>query len=375
MSRVISIAILSLLLLTLLSACKPVDPDPRVEVNPANDGLFTLIEDDIDGVPIVVAGSKSYNLYVSFYRNLPNGDELVFLPSGQSLPVVMEDTEGNQWNAFGEAIAGPRIGQQLLPTHSMMAYWFAISAMYPGMDIYNGPSSNLMPLPLNDPDWTIPTDSLGSGSIWDGIQAIDNPDFLAYEARNFLQNPFYASERSLVMGVKNGDEIKAYPHLILNWHEVINDQIGGEDVTIGFCPLVGSGTIWSQGGGGGGFAVAGLLYNNNLTMFDRDTESIWSQVKGECVYGARRGEKVTPVQMIETTWNTWRQIVKEPISVMSENTGVNRDYTEDIFEYYRNTEPYIFYPRDVWDNRLSEKERIHVVIQGGTAKAYRLSSF
>lgn len=373
MRRIPLIAFLSLLLVMLISSCKPVDPDPIPDTNPSSGGIFSLIEDDINGKPIVIAGSESYNLYVSYFRELPGGEELFFVPSGQPLPVLMEDTEGNQWNAFGEAISGPRVGERLRPTNSMMAYWFAIAGMYPGMEIYNGPSSNLMPLPLNDPDWTIPTDSLGSGSIWDGIQAIDNPDFLEYEARDYLQDPFYVSEKSLVMGVKVGEEIKAYPHLILNWHEVINDQIGGENISVGFCPLVGSGTIWNQTGGG--YGVAGLLHNNNLTMFDRETESIWSQVKGECVYGPRKGEKVEHLHIIETTWNTWRQIVGEPISVLSENTGVNRDYTEDFFEYYRNTENYIFYPLDVWDDRLPEKERVHVVIDGETAKAYRLSSF
>ena len=369
--------LLFLVLLLGISSCKPVDPDPGPSTGTDTDGsgLFTLIEDQIDGRSIVVAGSRSYNLYVSFFRNLESGEELLFIPTGKALPVLMEDTEGNEWNVFGEAISGPREGQRLTPTNSMMAYWFAISAMYPGMDIYNGPSSNLQPLPLNDPDWNIPTDSLGSGSIWDGIMALDDPEFVQYEARDFLQDPFYVSENSLVIGVKVGEEIKAYPHLIMNWHEVINDELGGKKISVAFCPLVGSSTIWDRSDGQSGFGVAGLLYNNNLTMFDRESESVWVQVRGDCVYGTRRGEESTPVQMIETTWNTWRQIAPEPMQVLSENTGVNRDYTEDIFEYYRNTEDYVFYPLDVEDERLPEKERVHVVIGNGQAKAYRLSSF
>lgn len=374
MRRLHSILFLFLILALVGSSCKRT-PDPQPTLEPSGDGLFVLLEDEIEGIPIVVAGSESYNLYVSFYRNLASGEELFFIPSGRPLPVLMEDTEGNEWNAFGEAISGPRTGQKLTPTNSLMAYWFAIAGMYPGMDIYNGPSSNLTPLPLNDPEWGIPTDSLGSGSIWDGIQGLDHPEFIEYEARRFLSDGFYLPEDGLVIGVKSGGETKAYPHLVMNWHEVINDRIGGQEMTISFCPLVGSSTVWDVSEAPSDFGVAGLLYNNNLTMFDRDTESIWSQVRGDCIYGPRLGEKVEPVQMIETTWNTWRLINPEPISVLSSNTGVNRDYTDDIFEYYRNTENYIFYPRDVWDNRLPEKERVHVVLFDGKAKAYRLSDF
>ena len=37
-----------------------------------------------------------------------------------ALPAVLEDGEGNRWDIFGEAISGPRIGQRLNPTTSLI---------------------------------------------------------------------------------------------------------------------------------------------------------------------------------------------------------------------------------------------------------------
>jgi hypothetical protein len=52
--------------------------------------------------------------------------------------VILEDNEGNKWNIFEEAVAGPRVGQKLTATTSFMGYWFAWGAFYPGIEICNG---------------------------------------------------------------------------------------------------------------------------------------------------------------------------------------------------------------------------------------------
>ncbi|MFC2112175.1 DUF3179 domain-containing (seleno)protein [Bacteroidota bacterium] len=48
----------------------------------------------------------------------------------------MKDQEGNEWNVFGEAVSGPRKGQELHSVNSFMAYWFSIAAFYPSPIIY-----------------------------------------------------------------------------------------------------------------------------------------------------------------------------------------------------------------------------------------------
>ena len=72
----------------------------------------------------------------------------------------------------------------------------------------------------------------------DGIPPLELPLF--HDFTTLLDLP--ANE--LVVGVKIGDDIRAYPHNILNWHEVVNDQFTVDSsprrTTISYCPLTGS---------------------------------------------------------------------------------------------------------------------------------------
>ena len=63
-----------------------------------------------------------------------------------------------------------------------------------------------------------------------------------------------------------GDVIRAYPHPILGWHEIINDNIDGDVVAITYCPLTGTGVAWDAkiNGLNTTFGDSGLLYNSNL---------------------------------------------------------------------------------------------------------------
>ena len=44
--------------------------------------------------------------------------------------IVLEDNEGNQWNVFGEAVSGPRQGENMSVSSAMMGQWFSIAAFY-----------------------------------------------------------------------------------------------------------------------------------------------------------------------------------------------------------------------------------------------------
>ena len=49
---------------------------------------------------------------------------------------IMTDQEGNVWDLFGNALSGPRKGQQLSYPDAFMGYWFSFAAFYPGLNIY-----------------------------------------------------------------------------------------------------------------------------------------------------------------------------------------------------------------------------------------------
>jgi len=69
---------------------------------------------------------------------------------------------------------------------------------------------------------SIPTDEIRSGGPpKDGIPSLSNPVFVTADKADFL------SGGDRVLGVAMGKEAKAYPIKILNWHEAVNDRIGG----------------------------------------------------------------------------------------------------------------------------------------------------
>jgi hypothetical protein len=60
---------------------------------------------------------------------------LEFQKTNSPLPALLDDDEGNTWDVFGKAIAGPREGQKLFPVPQMMGYWFSFAAFYPDIEI------------------------------------------------------------------------------------------------------------------------------------------------------------------------------------------------------------------------------------------------
>ena len=75
---------------------------------------------------------------------------------------------------------------------------------------------------------------LGGGPPRDGIPSIDSPKFiLAAEAD-------WQFPESRIIGLDIKGDIGVYPLAILNWHEIVNDTVGGVPVSITFCPLCGT---------------------------------------------------------------------------------------------------------------------------------------
>lgn len=219
--------------------------------------------------------------------------------------------------------------------------------------------------------WLIPENEVFDGGPGqDGIPALTMPDFIpAGEAE-------YLSGDDLVLGYKDGSDIRAYPHSILNWHEIINDKVHGFAFAVHYCPLTGTGIGWDRtiDGTETTFGVSGLLYNSNLILFDRATETYWSQMRLDAVKGEWAGAEADVFQLVETRWDTWKAMYPET-AVVSTDTGYNRDYQRFPYGDYPTNHDFILFPYEPKDDRLDAKERVHGVIVHGEAKAYRLSDF
>ncbi len=72
----------------------------------------------------------------------------------------------------------------------------------------------------------------------DGIPALTRPSMRPVSDVDYLK----PTDRVLALNL--GGEARAYPIRILNWHEVVNDTVGGRGVVISYCPLCGTGMVF-----------------------------------------------------------------------------------------------------------------------------------
>jgi hypothetical protein len=219
--------------------------------------------------------------------------------------------------------------------------------------------------------WDIPEDEvLDGGPGKDGIPALTEPLFIPASEASYL------SGDQLVLGYKDGSDIRAYPITVLDWHEIVNDKVNDFAFSVNYCPLTGTGIGWGReiNGVETTFGVSGLLYNSNLILYDRETDSYWSQILLRAVHGELRGMEAKTFQLVETTWATWKQMYPET-TVISTETGYSRPYGFYPYRNYREDHNYFLFPFSPEDDRLDAKERVHGVIKNGSAKAYRFETF
>lgn len=177
---------------------------------------------------------------------------------------------------------------------------------------------------------------LSGGPAKDGIPSLDNPKFIFVSDVNFLK------DTDRILGINYQGIKKAYPIKIMNYHEVVNDDLNGQAVVITFCPLCRSGIAYSANikGEKHSFGVSGLLYNSDVLLYDRETESLWSQIMSTAISGPLKGHHLTAIPMQNTTWKDWKQQQPNTL-ILSTETGYRRDYTSN---------PYINYELDnsIW---------------------------
>jgi hypothetical protein len=80
---------------------------------------------------------------------------------------------------------------------------------------------------------------LGGGPPRDGIPALVRPKTVSAAVASWRDD-------DLVLGVTLGGETRAYPVAILNWHELVNDTLGGQPILVSFCPLCNTGIVFDR---------------------------------------------------------------------------------------------------------------------------------
>lgn len=129
------------------------------------------------------------------------------------------------------------------------------------------------------------------------------------------------------------------------------------------------------------FGTSGMLYRSNKVMYDRLTETLWSQLRGEPILGELVGSGIKleyfPVAL--TTWGEW--LAEHPdTKVQSRDTGyygersyVREDDRRSIYFAYREN-PETMFP--IWDRdeSLAPKQLVLGVAAGEEYKAYSIDA-
>lgn len=219
----------------------------------------------------------------------------------------------------------------------------------------------------------VPAESVLWGGVRrDGIPSIDNPKFIAAKDADFLR------DTDRVLGVFRNGIARAYPTRILDRHEIVNDRFDDEAIVVTYCPLCFSGMAFSAPeeftneeiavGGNLTFGVSGLLFNSDVLLYDRQTGSLWSQIRSEAISGPLQGRKISPIVAAHTTWREWRE--RHPDSaVLSTANGFRNNYRNSPYKDYQRSRQLMF-PVNNRNNRYSNKEIVLGINLDGTDKAY-----
>ena len=206
----------------------------------------------------------------------------------------------------------------------------------------------------------------GGGPPKDGIPSIDNPKFVTVEeADEWIQ------DNELVLAIIYKEVKRVYPLQILVFHEIVNDNIAGDPILITYCPLCGSGIAYDSiiNGEAVEFGTSGKLYNSNLVMYDRKTDTWWTQIDGKAIIGELTGMELREISIDTVTWGEWKTVHPDS-EVLSQKTGFIRSYGRDPYgSYYEDS--YLIFPVENSDDRIHPKTQIYGVDIAGTYRAYR----
>lgn len=211
-----------------------------------------------------------------------------------------------------------------------------------------------------------PSKIIGGGPPKDGIPSIDEPKFVSMsDADEWIK------DNELVLALSYKGVERVYPLQIMVWHEIVNDIIAGDPVLITYCPLCGSGIAYERkiDGEEVEFGTSGKLYNSNLVMYDRKTDSYWTQIDGLAIVGELTGMKLTPISIDTVVWRDWR-VSHQDAQVLSRNTGYSRQYGYDPYgSYYEDS--FVFFPVDAKDDRVHPKTVVFGIVVNGVYSAYK----
>lgn len=213
-----------------------------------------------------------------------------------------------------------------------------------------------------------------------GIPELNNP------ARVPAAEADWMLDDEIVLGVIVNDEAVAYPLRILARHELANDTIGGEDLAVVYCTLCRSALVFERDVAGQklDFLTSGLLLNSNKIMYDTQTGTLWSHLRGIGIGGPLLGTELVVRPVNHLRWSDW--IAENPDSEVLElprpiffdipdRPPIAYDYTpgEAYRGYYEN--PDVWFPVRGVPGVFSIKTEVVGISRNGDDVAFDVTAF
>lgn len=146
----------------------------------------------------------------------------------------------------------------------------------------------------------------------DMVPVMDDPTYMsANEVKALTGRDKYLVSSDEVIGVTINGESRAYPIMLLNVHDIINDTLGGTPIAVTYYWPSDSVVVFDRRYKSETlqFGISGLVYQSNTLMYDRrpemKNESLWSQLGAQAVSGPMAGLYLRQIQYQWVTWDMW----------------------------------------------------------------------
>lgn len=186
----------------------------------------------------------------------------------------------------------------------------------------------------------------------DCVAALWNPELIAPDEAEYL------NADSRVIGLTVDGQPYAVPLNVLWWHEVANFDAKETQLVVTYCPLTGSSLAFDRAAiGGQKFGVSGLLFKNNLVMYDSTRqESLWPQMSRAAGCGPRAGAALSMIPSIEMVWDGWVSLHPDTRVITGPNDP-NQYERYPYGDYDELSNPRLSVPMEI-DDRRPPKERV-----------------
>jgi hypothetical protein len=198
----------------------------------------------------------------------------------------------------------------------------------------------------------------------DRIRSVDAPQFVPPPEATWCPPPVP------VIGMALNGEARAYPVHLMEYHQVVNDELGGEPVALTFDPLTAVPKGWRRTVDGKvlQFGVSGLLWEGQFLLYDRETESLWAQYEGRAVAGPLAGKRLEEIPVHQEPMGIWFQRHTDTL-VLARPEKKRIDYRHSPYEVYWVSEKIPFEVK-ARDDRYHPKEVVLGVEVEGQRRAY-----